>query len=46
MIIILAESSDKTEKDVELQYIQSAINTDLGKLKYLKDRLKKILKFL
>jgi len=46
MIPILADSLDKAEKEVELQYIQSAINTDFGKLKYLKDGLKEILKTL
>jgi hypothetical protein len=46
MIPIFAESLDKAEKEVELQFIQSAINTDLGKLKYLKDGLKEILKTL
>ncbi len=46
MIPILAASLDKIEKEVELQYIQSAIITDLGKLKYLKDGLKEIIKTL
>lgn len=46
MIPILADSLDKTEKEVELQFIQSAIITDLGELKHLKDGLKKIIKTL
>lgn len=46
MIPILADYLDKTEKEVELQFIQSAINKDLGKLKYLKDGLKEILRTL
>jgi transcriptional regulator with XRE-family HTH domain len=46
MIPILAESLGKTEKEVELQYIQSAIITDFGELKYLKDGLKEIIKTL
>jgi len=46
MIAILADSLDKAEKEVELQYIKSAIKTDFGKLKYLKDGLKEILKTL
>ena len=46
MIPILANSLDKTEKEVELQFIQSAIITDLGELKHLKDGLKKIIKTL
>mgnify|MGYP003968083215 CR=1 FL=1 len=46
MIPILAKSLDKVEKEVELQFIQSAIITDLGELKYLKDGLKEIIKTL
>jgi transcriptional regulator with XRE-family HTH domain len=46
MIPTFANSLDKIEKEVELQFIQSAIITDLGKLKYLKDGLKEILKTL
>jgi len=46
MIPILAKSLDKAEKEVELQFIQSAVITDLGELKYLKDGLKEILKTL
>jgi len=46
MIPILAETLDKTEKEVELQFIQSAIITDLGELKHLKDGLKEIIKTL
>jgi len=46
MIPILAKSLDKAEKEIELQFIQSAINTDFGKLKYLKHGLKEILKTL
>jgi len=46
MIPTFAKSLEKTEKDIELQFIQSAIITDLGKLNYLKDGLKEILKTL
>ena len=46
MIPILAETLDKAEKEIEIQFIQSAIITDLGGLNYLKDGLKEILKTL
>lgn len=46
MIPILADSLDKTEKEVELEFIQSAVITDLGELTYLKDGLKNIIKTL
>lgn len=46
MIPILADSLDKTEKEVELEFIQSAVITDLGELTHLKDGLKKIIKTL
>ncbi len=46
MIPVLAESLGETEKEVELQYIQSAIITDLGELKHLKDGLEEIIKTL
>lgn len=46
MIPILADSLDKTEKEVELEFIQSAVISDLGELTYLKDGLKKIIKTL
>ncbi len=46
MIPTLADSLDKTEKEVELEFIQSAVITDLGELTYLKDGLKKIIKTL
>lgn len=37
---------EKAEKDIEIQFIQSAIITDLGELNYLKDGLQEILKTL
>ena len=46
MIPILAEFLDKVEKEVELQFIKSAVITDLGELKCLKDGLKEIIKTL
>ncbi|MDA3904606.1 MAG: helix-turn-helix transcriptional regulator [Bacteroidales bacterium] len=44
MIPILAESLEKSVRDIEMQFIHSAIITDLGELKYLKDGLKELLK--
>ena len=46
MIPILAETLNKSEKEIELQFIQSAVLTDLGNLKYLKDGLREILKII
>ncbi len=46
MIQILSKSLDKSEKEVEIQFIHSAIITDFGELKYLKVGLKEILKTL
>jgi len=46
MIPIFAETLEKTEKEIQIQFIQSAIITDLGQLNYLKDGLKEILKTL
>ncbi len=46
MIPILAETLKKAEKEIEIQFIQSLIITDLGELNYLKDGLKEILKTL
>ena len=46
MIPILAETLNKSEKDIEIEFIKSAIITDLGELNYLKDGLKEILKIL
>ena len=46
MIPILAGTLDKAEKEIEIQFILSAIITDLGELNYLKDGLKEILKTL
>jgi transcriptional regulator with XRE-family HTH domain len=37
MIPILAETLNKSEKDIEIEFIKSAIITDLGELNYLKD---------
>ena len=46
MIPILAETLNKSEKEIEIQFIKSSIITDLGELNYLKDGLKEILKIL
>jgi len=46
MIPILAKTLEKPEKDIEIQFIKSAIITDFGKLNYLKDGLKEIIKTL
>jgi len=46
MIPILAGTLEKPEKEIEIEFIKSAIATDLGELNYLKDGLKEILKTL
>jgi hypothetical protein len=46
MIPILAEILDRPEKEIEIEFIQSVIKSNLGNLKYLKDGLKETLKFL
>lgn len=46
MIPILAEILDRPEKEIEIEFIQSVIESNLGNLKYLKDGLKEILKTL
>lgn len=46
MIPILAEILEKPEKEVEIEFIQSVVESNLGDLKYLKDGLKEILKTL
>jgi transcriptional regulator with XRE-family HTH domain len=46
MIPILAEILDKPEKEIEIEFIQSVIESSLGNLKYLKDGLTEILKTL
>lgn len=46
MIPVFAETLEKSEKEIELQFIQSSIITDFGELNYLKDGLKEILKTL
>jgi transcriptional regulator with XRE-family HTH domain len=46
MIPILSKTLKKSEKDIEIQFLKSAIITDLGELNYLKDGLKEILKTL
>ena len=46
MIPILSEVLEIPEKEVEIEFIQSVIESNLGDLKYLKDGLKEILKTL
>jgi HTH-type transcriptional regulator, competence development regulator len=46
MIPVLAKTLEKSEKEIEIEFIQSAIITDLGELRYLKDGLKEIIKIL
>ncbi len=46
MIPILAEILERPEKEIEIEFIQSVIESNLGDLKYLKDGLKVILKTL
>lgn len=40
MIPIIAQTLDKTEKEVQIEYIKSLVLTELGKLNYLKEGLK------
>jgi len=44
MIPILSETLDKTEKEIQIEYIKSMILTELGNLEYLKIGLKETLK--
>ncbi len=46
MIPILAETLERPEKEIEIEFIQSVVESNLGDLKYLKDGLKEILKTL
>ena len=46
MIPILAEILERPEKEIEIEFIQSVVESNLGDLKYLKDGLKEILKTL
>lgn len=46
MIPILSNILEKPEKEIEIVFIQSVIESNLGDLKYLKDALQKILKTL
>lgn len=46
MIPILAEILGRPEKEIEIEFIQSVVESNLGELKYLKDGLKEILKTL
>jgi len=46
MIPILSEVLEIPEKEVEIEFIQSVIESNLGELKYLKDGLEKTLKAL
>lgn len=46
MISILAETLERPEKEIEIEFIQSVVESNLGDLKYLKDGLKEILKTL
>jgi transcriptional regulator with XRE-family HTH domain len=46
MIPIFAEILDRPEKEIEIEFIQSVIESNLGNLKYLKDGLKETLKTL
>jgi transcriptional regulator with XRE-family HTH domain len=46
MISILAETLERPEKEIEIEFIQSVVKSNLGDLKYLKDGLKEILKTL
>ena len=46
MIPILAEILERPEKEIEIEFIQSVIENNLGNLKYLKDGLQETLKTL
>jgi len=46
MIPILVETLERPEKEIEIEFIQSVVESNLGDLKYLKDGLKEILKTL
>lgn len=46
MIPILSETLDKPEKEIEIQFIKSLVESELGDLKYLKQGLSEILKSL
>ena len=43
MLPLLAETLEKSEKEIQIEYIKSLVLTELGELKYLKDGLKEIL---
>lgn len=43
MLPLLAETLEKTEKEIQIEYIKSLVLTELGELKYLKDGLKEII---
>jgi len=44
MISVLSKTLDKTEKEIQIEFIKSMILTELGKLEYLKIGLKETLK--
>lgn len=46
MIPILSKILERPEKEIEIEFIQSVIESNLGDLKYLKEGLKEILKTL
>ena len=46
MIPILTEILERPVKEIEIEFIQSVVESNLGDLKYLKDGLKEILKTL
>ena len=46
MIPILSKILERPEKEIEIEFIQSVVENNLGDLKYLKDGLKEILKTL
>ena len=46
MIPILAEILERPEKEIEIEFIQSVIESNLGDLNFLKDGLEDILKTL
>jgi len=46
MIPILSQTLERPEKEIEIQFIKSLIETEIGDLKYLKQGLSEIIKTL
>ena len=46
MIPVFSQTLDKPEKEIEIQFIKSLVESELGELKYLKQGLSEIIKSL